>query len=362
MEAAATPRRSLGEYFVEKGLITQADLERAHAEHLTTNRRLADVLVRRGLVTGADITRALMDQLGMAAGPPPPPTAPAAPPPEVQEPQGEPEGELPVGEPQGEQRPADQAAADEAAEIGEPRAQPELVLVAAAPGADEPWPGEAVDEPWPGETPIAGPSEESEAWPGEIDFDSWPGQSADEDTAPAAAPTAAAEPADVELPEPDPVESVTAGPAQPEAAAVEAAVPDERPQPSPNVQARIETKQRELSEALATATRLITLASDLQAEVDELVEEARAAAVASPEPPALDEQPTAGPVQERRGAVFLVPRADRFELVELELEAPPVGGTVVVDDRRYVVTRIARSPLPFDRRSCAVLAETSQTS
>ena len=64
MEAAQTSWRSLGELFVERGLISEADLERALAEQVATKRRLADILVRRGLVTGHDITKALMEQLG----------------------------------------------------------------------------------------------------------------------------------------------------------------------------------------------------------------------------------------------------------------------------------------------------------
>ena len=64
MEAARpTSWRSLGELFVERGLISEADLERALAEQVATKRRLADILVRRGLVTGHDITNALKEQL-----------------------------------------------------------------------------------------------------------------------------------------------------------------------------------------------------------------------------------------------------------------------------------------------------------
>jgi len=75
MEVAETSRRSLGELFVERGLISEADLERALAEQSATNRRLADILVRRGLVSGHDITTALMEQMqrfGRAAGAPAP--------------------------------------------------------------------------------------------------------------------------------------------------------------------------------------------------------------------------------------------------------------------------------------------------
>ena len=69
MEAAETSWRSLGELFVERGLISEADLERALAEQTATeNRPLADILVREGLVSGHDITAALMDQVQRFGG------------------------------------------------------------------------------------------------------------------------------------------------------------------------------------------------------------------------------------------------------------------------------------------------------
>jgi hypothetical protein len=82
MEAAQSSRPSLGEIFVQRGLISEADLERALAEQAATNRRLADILVRRGLVTGHDITTALKEQLSAlgtsAAAAPAEQAAPAA--------------------------------------------------------------------------------------------------------------------------------------------------------------------------------------------------------------------------------------------------------------------------------------------
>ena len=85
MEAASTSWRSLGDVFVERGVISQADLERALAEQVATKRRLADILVTRGLVTGRDITTALMEQLGTAA----PTQTTAAADPAVEEPRAE---------------------------------------------------------------------------------------------------------------------------------------------------------------------------------------------------------------------------------------------------------------------------------
>ncbi len=65
MEAAHLPWRPLGELFVARGLITEAELEEALAEQLVTGRRLGEVLVDRGLVSGPDLTSILMEQLGV---------------------------------------------------------------------------------------------------------------------------------------------------------------------------------------------------------------------------------------------------------------------------------------------------------
>jgi hypothetical protein len=63
MEAATSSWRSLGDMFVQRGIITEADLESALAEEAAGDRRLAEILVERGLVTGKDITDALMKQM-----------------------------------------------------------------------------------------------------------------------------------------------------------------------------------------------------------------------------------------------------------------------------------------------------------
>jgi hypothetical protein len=68
MEAAENSWRSVGEILVERGLVTEADLEQAFEEESLTNRRVADILVRRGLVTGHDVTSALMEQFTRFSG------------------------------------------------------------------------------------------------------------------------------------------------------------------------------------------------------------------------------------------------------------------------------------------------------
>ena len=65
VEAAQVPWRPLGELFVSRGLISEAELETALAEQAATGKRLGEILVDRGLVSGPDLTSALMDQLGV---------------------------------------------------------------------------------------------------------------------------------------------------------------------------------------------------------------------------------------------------------------------------------------------------------
>src|ERR1700687_5007103 len=65
MEAAHITWRPLGQLFVERGLITQEELEDALVEQRETGKRLGSILVARGLVSGPELTSVLVDQLGM---------------------------------------------------------------------------------------------------------------------------------------------------------------------------------------------------------------------------------------------------------------------------------------------------------
>src|SRR5712691_487145 len=65
MEAAHITWRPLGQLFVERGLITQEELEDALVEQRETRKRLGTILVSRGLVSGPELTSVLVDQLGM---------------------------------------------------------------------------------------------------------------------------------------------------------------------------------------------------------------------------------------------------------------------------------------------------------
>jgi hypothetical protein len=65
VEAAQVPWRPLGELFVDRGLITDAELETALAEQAATGKRLGEILVELGFVSGPDLTSVLMEQLGV---------------------------------------------------------------------------------------------------------------------------------------------------------------------------------------------------------------------------------------------------------------------------------------------------------
>jgi hypothetical protein len=62
------------------------------------------------------------------------------------------------------------------------------------------------------------------------------------------------------------------------------------------------------------------------------------------------------PVEEvQPGLVFLFPRAGEYELVEREGATPAPGELVELEGESFVVARVGRSPLPYDRRSCVYL-------
>jgi ATP-binding cassette subfamily B protein len=62
--------------------------------------------------------------------------------------------------------------------------------------------------------------------------------------------------------------------------------------------------------------------------------------------------------QQRIGHLVFLPHGDRYLLIERQAPLPPVGAEVFLDKpipASYVVTRLARSPLPHDERLCAYL-------
>jgi type IV pilus assembly protein PilB len=60
----AEERKLIGEYLLEKGVITEDQLKEAFKEVERTNRKIGEILVRRGFAREEDIARALSEQLG----------------------------------------------------------------------------------------------------------------------------------------------------------------------------------------------------------------------------------------------------------------------------------------------------------
>lgn len=96
--------------------------------------------------------------------------------------------------------------------------------------------------------------------------------------------------------------------------------------------------------------------------VVELVDAVGGTSVPSPEPvpepprePAAEQEPAPA---ERTGAVgwlAFVPSPHGYRLLEQEAPLPAPGHVVELAEGRFRVLRLARSPLPGDRRECAYL-------
>jgi HAMP domain-containing protein len=65
MEAATSPWRPIGQFLVERHLITEAELEQALAEQEETGGRLGEILVARGWISGPALAAAVSEQLGI---------------------------------------------------------------------------------------------------------------------------------------------------------------------------------------------------------------------------------------------------------------------------------------------------------
>jgi hypothetical protein len=55
------------------------------------------------------------------------------------------------------------------------------------------------------------------------------------------------------------------------------------------------------------------------------------------------------------GVLYFVLEGDGYDLVERDGPLPSDGAALEFGDQRFVVTKLGRSPLPFDRRSCVFL-------
>jgi hypothetical protein len=63
------------------------------------------------------------------------------------------------------------------------------------------------------------------------------------------------------------------------------------------------------------------------------------------------------PREHGNGVVYMLPRAGRYGLVEGPGPTPTRGELVELDGDRFLVTRVGRSPLPFDSRACVFLTK-----
>ncbi len=371
MEAAQTSWRSLGELFVERGLISEADLERALAEQVATKRRLADILVRRGLVTGHDITNALMEQLGNEA---PKQVRPAAAPAVVPVP-------APAPAPQPAPAPTVTAEVAPLPEPPPPAPEPEHEPKPKKPAAKkaEPKPVKAVEPVATYELPISAHALVAEA---------------DSRRRGAEAELIAAREAHAHV-----LHGLERVCAELEARDLstasltkeleetqirlrkreqelsnEVAVWEEARREAERyggqlaeLQERLEEKDQELSEASASAAVWTARTTELEAEADALAGRVDAAVQALETLAATrfaangaDLSRQAAPGNGRKRAahasvLYFVPKAEGYDLVERDGELPAVGEALEFGEQQYVVTKIGRSPLPFDRRSCVFL-------
>ena len=72
----------------------------------------------------------------------------------------------------------------------------------------------------------------------------------------------------------------------------------------------------------------------------------------------LEENEEHAPPPESNGYLVFAPAASGYQLVERTGSVPAEGDVLELDDEegRYVVSRVVRSPLPDDTRTCVYLA------
>jgi DNA repair exonuclease SbcCD ATPase subunit len=414
VDTAPIPWRPLGQVFVEKGLITEEELEEALAEQQATGKRLGEILVARGLVSGPDLTAALMDQLGVevqrdqgfgsglwseiqrrhararrlqtagtASAPPPteagdgapeegelvdqrPPRAPGERPSlvvlegmldELEEPsRGGAQAEAPSGEatPGPDTQAATHLAALEArlaerqAEAATAQAELERLreeaAALAAERAEERSAREAAEEQAKRLAAEAGSRlAELERARAELERRAAELVAARGELERLRAELTAAQ-AELTSARTD-LEHARAEGEQREAAQAEAAAALhslEREVDAPR--GRVAAGEaRAVQEAAAHAETLRVLAQAL----DELAGRLPGVALAAPDPapaPVLHD-----------GHLLFLPGACKYELVSRDGLPPDVGGEVEIGGQLFAVTKVGRSPIPFDRRPCAYL-------
>ena len=136
------------------------------------------------------------------------------------------------------------------------------------------------------------------------------------------------------------------------------------------LQARLEEKEHELAAANASAAAWAGRSAELETESDGLAERVDTALAALEDlatsrftangvdvtrrsAPGNGQSRKRAPVE--TGVLYFVPKAEGYDLVEREGELPAVGEALEFGEQQFVVTKLGRSPLPFDRRSCVFL-------
>jgi len=360
MEAAHTSWRSLGELFVERGLISEADLERALAEQVATKRRLADILVRRGLVTGHDITTALMEQLGTKAPEPPAPLKATVPAP-APAPAPAPEAEV-VQLPEPEPAPAEQKPAP-SRKASAPKAEPKAADVPAAGSHEFSISAHALiaeaDSRCRGAEAELNAAREAHAQV----LRGLEQVRAELDAHDLSTDSLAKEVEETQARLRNREEELAAEVAKWEEARREA---ERCGGQLAELQARLEEKKQELSAADASAAAWTARAAELASETDALTGRVDTAAQTLATLATTRFTGTGadlsrqagngqGRTSEATSVLYFVPRAEGYDLVERDGALPAVGEALEFGEQQYVVTKIGRSPLPFDRRNCAFL-------
>jgi hypothetical protein len=107
-------------------------------------------------------------------------------------------------------------------------------------------------------------------------------------------------------------------------------------------------------EHAAVVDRLLTLLEKRDAEIAEL--SAKVLEPTEPEPVEAVPAPPAPAEPPARAHLLFVPTGQRYQLVGREGPAPAIGAEIALEGgRRFVVSKLASSPLPADERRCAYL-------
>ena len=134
------------------------------------------------------------------------------------------------------------------------------------------------------------------------------------------------------------------------------------------LQAHLEEKKHVLSAASASAAAWTARAAELESDTETLIGRVTTAARAlatlattrfTAKGADLSLQAGGGNGHGSKdvetSVLYFVPKAEGYDLVERDGALPAVGEALEFGEQEFVVTKVGRSPLPFDRRSCVFL-------